>query len=330
MMKFLILLLATVAAHAQDHYLEPLAMAPIGSIRGLSVVNDSVLWVSGTQGKAGRSTDGGRNWQWFSIEGCEDVDFRDIEAFSSEKAVLMGIDAPARIYMTTDGGRRWERVYFNETKGMFLDGMDFQDEQEGMIIGDPVGGAFTVLHTRNGGASWETINGPESIYGEGSFAASGTTIRYLQDSTLAMASGGRFFRYNTGKWEVIRFPIPQGKSSEGIFSFAFRDKNEGVAVGGDYITSTGHCIWTKDGGRTWEAPKTPTGGYRSSVEYLGDQQLIATGPDGTDISSDGGMNWTALSNEGYHVARKAKQGKRVYLAGQKGRIAVLREQRPAQ
>lgn len=325
-------LLHTMALQGQTYRLRPLVTAPVSSIRGLSVVNDSVIWISGTEGKAGKSVDGGKHWEWYTVPGCDTCDFRDIEAFSAEKAVIMGIAEPARIYLTTDGGRHWKQVYYNDTKGIFLDGMHFRDHQKGLIIGDPVDGIFTILRTTNGGETWEAVKGPPAKEGEASFAASGTTVQMLDGKTFAACSGGsvsRFFRYDGASWTNFPVPVAQGAPSKGIFSFAFRNARQGVAVGGDYLdmkNTTGNCVLTKDGGKTWTVPATGPRGYRSSVTYLNDRRLLATGPTGTDISEDGGLNWSAVSDEGFHVAQKAKKGTKIYLAGSKGRIAVLEVQ----
>ncbi|RPE05912.1 oxidoreductase [Chitinophaga lutea] len=317
-------------ALAQTPYrLRALTDAPITSIRGLSVVDDAVLWVSGTGGKAGRSLNGGKTWEWFTIPGCDTCDFRDVEAFSADKAIVMGIAEPARIYLTTDGGGTWKQVYFNAAKGMFLDGMDFQSGKAGVAVGDPIGGRFTLIRTANGGDSWQPFEGPAAGEGEAIFAASGTTLRALPGGDYAFSSGGaqsRFFRYSKGKWNIYTIPAIQGQASTGIFSFAFRDARYGVAVGGDYLRmkeTRQNCVITADGGRTWQAPQQAPGGYRSAVEFIDAQRLVATGPTGTDLSTDGGQTWNLLSTDGFHAARRAKKGKLIYLAGSKGRIAVL-------
>ncbi len=46
------------------------------SLRGLSVVSDEVIWVSGNKGTTGKSMDGGRTWQWNKVFGYELKDFR--------------------------------------------------------------------------------------------------------------------------------------------------------------------------------------------------------------------------------------------------------------
>ena len=69
---------------------------------------------------------------------------------------------------------------------------------------------------------------------------------------------------------------------------------------------------------------TPPSGYRSSVEQLGDGTLITTGPNGTDLSADGGATWRSLSTEGFHVVTRARRGDLVLFAGADGRLARLR------
>src|SRR5690348_1228036 len=55
-------------------------------------------------------------------------------------------------------------------------------------------------------------------------------------------------------WEVSETPVAAGAESAGIFSIAFRDKDHGLVVGGDYrkpneVGAT--TATTSDGGKTW-------------------------------------------------------------------------------
>ena len=150
------------------------------SLRGLSVVNDNVIWVSGNKGTVGRSNNSGKTWKWMTVTGFEKTDFRDIEAFDGATAVIMAVAEPAYILKTTDGGETWKVVYENKTKGMFLDAMEFWNEQAGIVVGDPIDGRFFVTRTFDGGNTWQDIpftNRPVADSGEACFAASGTNIR---------------------------------------------------------------------------------------------------------------------------------------------------------
>src|SRR5687767_15448661 len=130
MKQLLIVLLCTctLIASSQNKTLPRLEILTSGtktSLRGLSVVNDQVIWVSGSNGTVGKSTNGGKNWKWMTVKGFEKNDFRDIEAFDASTAIIMSVDAPAYILKTIDGGETWKVVFENRTKGMFLDAMEF-------------------------------------------------------------------------------------------------------------------------------------------------------------------------------------------------------------
>lgn len=127
------------------------------SLRGLSVVNDNIVWVSGSNGTVGKSTNGGKNWKWFTVKGFEKSDFRDIEAFDAVTAVIIAVAEPGYILKTNDGGETWKVVYENKTKGMFLDAMEFWNEQSGIVIGDPIDGRFFITRSFDGGNTWQDI-----------------------------------------------------------------------------------------------------------------------------------------------------------------------------
>ncbi|HRN58348.1 MAG TPA: oxidoreductase, partial [Agriterribacter sp.] len=59
------------------------------------------------------------------------------------------------------------------------------------------------------------------------------------------------------------------------------------------------------------------------VEFMTKKKLVSCGTTGVDVSEDGGMNWKLISKEGFHVCRKAKRGRTVFLAGRDGRIGRL-------
>src|SRR6478672_4920027 len=95
------------------------------SLRGLSVVDDNVLWASGSSGTVARSTNGGKTFEWITIPGYQQRDFRDVEAFDANTALIMAVAEPAIILKTKDAGNTWKKVFEDSTKGMFLDAMDF-------------------------------------------------------------------------------------------------------------------------------------------------------------------------------------------------------------
>ncbi|MER3463927.1 MAG: oxidoreductase [Chitinophagaceae bacterium] len=305
------------------------------NIRGLSAVNDNVVWVSGSNGTVGVSTDGGKSWKWKVVKGFEKTDFRDIEAFDGATAVIMAVGEPAYILKTNDGGSTWKVVYENKAKGMFLDAMEFWNEQAGIVIGDPTNGKFFIARTFSGGDSWKEIPDnfkPKADSGEACFAASGTNIRVLDRDEAIFVSGGKRSRVFI-RDAAIDLPIVQGKESTGANSIAVLDQsplkggNQMIVVGGDFsndTSSANNCFFSSNRGKTWSPPKSGPHGYKSCVEYLNKKELVTCGTTSVDYSADRGNTWTLISVEGFHVCRKAKNGTAVFFAGPNGKVGILK------
>ena len=324
---FLLLMLCSVVK-MQAQTVKLLNSGSKASLRGLSVVSDDVVWVSGSGGSVGRSVDGGENWTWKTVPGFEKTDFRDIEAFDKNTAIIMGIADPAFILKTTDGGQNWSVVFKDTTKGMFLDAMEFWNEQSGIVIGDPLGDKIFIARTFDGGENWQGIpaaNIPTADKGEAFFASSGTNVRKLSKQEAVFVSGGLRARLFI-RDKKIELPIIQGKESTGANSMAVKNKKCLIVVGGDFNAkddTTKNCVITLDGGETFTAPVVGPHGYRSCVEYLGKKNWISCGLNGVDYSTDEGRHWAWISKDSFHAVRRAKKGKAVYFSGGGGRIGKL-------
>ncbi|HCW05909.1 MAG TPA: oxidoreductase [Cytophagales bacterium] len=329
----LAIVISTFNLLAQDYQWKNIPINSKSSFRAISVVNNKVVWVGGTKGTLGRSIDGAKTWKYIQVKNFESLDFRSVYAFDSLHIVIANAGSPALILVTTDGGKYWKEVYRNETKEAFIDGMDFWNKEHGVIYGDPINGKMLLAYTIDGGNSWteapETKR-PVLKEGEASFAASGTGIRCYGKKKIVITTGGKVSRLWTTEdvgetWSVSEIPILQEVESAGAFSSIFWNK-KGVIVGGDYKkdSQTGqHVYVTIDKGQHWGLPIRPTRGLREAVEYLENDYLVAVGPQGADQSNDGGVNWTALSDEkGFHTIRKARDGSLVVAAGN-GKIAMI-------
>ncbi|BAV04801.1 Uncharacterized protein SAMN05421788_11880 [Filimonas lacunae] len=307
------------------------------SLRGLSAPSDAVVWVSGNHGNVARSVDGGQHFEWFQVAGFEERDFRDIEAFDADTAVIMAIAEPAQILRTTDGGKHWKIVFTDSTKGMFLDAMSFWGKY-GTVVGDPVNGRFFIAHTTDGGLTWNPMHPymPEAENGEACFASSGTNLHPLKGNLrttfLGMVTGGLSSRLHLIPFDgtkmaelTTRLPMLQGKESTGANSLTAW-KQKWLIVGGDFTqpeNMEGNCLISTNGGKNWQKPGTPPNGYRSCVLYLDKNRAITCGLNGIDVSEDEGFHWFSISTRGFHVVQKAKMGNIVYFAGAKGQIGKM-------
>lgn len=329
-------LLLTYLTFAQSFQLKNIETKVNSSIRGLSVINDRVAWVSGSNGWVGVSDDGGNHWDFRQVTGYEKMDFRSLYAFDQNRAIIANAGSPGNVLITTDAGKTWKTVYSNFNEAAFFDGMDFWNEKEGLIYGDPIDGKMLLLKTEDGGNTWkEVANAPNLNEGEASFAASGTGIRCIGKSKAIISTGGIVSRLwvssDKGEtWSAINTPIIQGEATTGIYSFAV-DKNNLILVGGDYSRpelATKHNLYSTDYGSTWNTPIKPSRGYRECVEFVAEKVLFTTGPTGTDISYDKGINWKPFSEEkGFHVLRKARKGSLIIIAGSNGQISIIQKKK---
>ncbi|QIA09578.1 WD40/YVTN/BNR-like repeat-containing protein [Draconibacterium halophilum] len=149
-----------------------------------------------------------------------------------------------------------------------------------------------------------------------------------------IASGGKaarvFYSADFGRsWQVTKTPMVRGLASSGIFSVTFKNNNEGIIVGGIYDQpelNTNIASYTVDGGVTWLPAATMPKEYRSCVQQVKSGEnafAFAIGKTGCDISTDGGINWNFISDEGYYTFRTIPGKLAGFAAGSEGRISKV-------
>jgi len=293
--------------------------------------------------------------------GAEKLDFRGIWAWDDNTAMVMasGTGDASRIYETKDGCSSWKLLFTNPDKDGFWDAMVFEDWPrtppsafDGWILGDPVRHEFQLLHTQDGGTHWllESKKAPRAEPdAQGAFAASNSAFILAPDALghrtfPIFGSGGTAgaFVYRSmtrticvdgcsekdasspsaaRDWNKAAASLAGGNASSGVFSIAFRDREHGIVVGGDYAKpndSEGTAAWTADLGKTWTAAAKPPHGYRSAVAWDAEAKAwIAAGTNGSDISYDDGKTWVSLDDGNWNALSLP------WVVGPNGRIAKL-------
>jgi hypothetical protein len=217
---------------------------------------------------------------------------------------------------------------------MFLDAMEFWNEDAGIVVGDPINNKFFIIRTFDGGRSWQEVpekNRPVADSGEACFAASGTNVRALDNDEAVFVSGGLSSRvYIRGN--KTKLPVVQGGETTGANSVAVWNRykkkggNQLVVVGGDFNkpgTDSLTCCYSTNRGKSWRLPRTAPHGYRSCVEYLDRRVLVSCGLNGVDYSVDNADSWQWISKESFNTCRISKIGRTVYLAGNNGKVGKL-------
>jgi photosystem II stability/assembly factor-like uncharacterized protein len=191
-----------------------------------------------------------------------------------------------------------------------LYGIDMVSVAEGWAVGDD----GDVLHTVDGGASWEhqdaVVDGAwwavrflDSLHGW----VVGNGARYTDDGgqTWRIASGGGGYAVDfadlSNGWSVtsggtVYRSTDGGRSwdwigpvgtTENLSAVDFVSKQRGWVVG-----AGGTILRTTDGGATWSQQDSPTAAWLSGVSFVSASEGWAAGDDVVLHTTDGGVTWT--------------------------------------
>ena len=259
------------------------------SLRGIHDVGGGVAWASGTNGTVLRTEDGGYLWQTCAIPpGAEKLDFRAIQAFDENTAIVMssGPGDQSRLYKTTDGCQTWKLLFTNPDKDGFWDALKFTAVVDpmahgkcfGTLLGDPISNHFTLFVSLDCGATWERQKTlPVALPSEGAFAASNSSLltfgsgvssrifvtggragaRYLSFSTYVDSyppEGQRATNpppYEINEWLSEKLPGSDPDDAAGAFAL-YKSKAGTVVVGGNYGKPD------QRGGTAWYRGKNPS------------------------------------------------------------------------
>ena len=238
------------------------------------------------------------------------LEFRSI-AKNNSNIFILNVGNPALLYKVDKSNLQTTLVYKETHEKVFYDSLNFWNANEGIAIGDPTDGTFSIIITRDGGVTWNkqpATDLPKLVEGEAAFAASNTNIVIKGDHTWLFSGGIKsrvFYSPNKGKtWTVYNTPIVQGKAMTGIFTADFYDAKHGFIAGGDYAIlgqNFGNKARTIDGGKTWKLIAENKGfGYASCVQYIPGSEgkgIVSVGASGLFYSADSGLNWKQLAND---------------------------------
>ncbi len=329
--SLLFLCFSTLPAPAQQFSWSRQNSNSTASLRGLAVVNDTVVWASGSGGAILRTLNGGMQWEKLATP-SDSLDFRSLWVFNAQEALIASAGQPAHIYRTQDGGQHWQLVYADTTGKAFFDALSFWDPLTGLALSDPIEERILLLQTWDGGRSWSTLPPPAAEKDEAFFAASNASIAMAAPAKAWIGTGGGAIRvlYSSDggqRWQIQPVPLQRRSAASGLYALSFATDRLGVAVGGAYdqpAEGRQAAVYTRNGGKRWRLPQTPPRGYRSGLANLPNTStFISVGTTGTDISRDGGKNWSAFNNESLNSIRFSPSGRRAWAVGAQGAIFVI-------
>jgi photosystem II stability/assembly factor-like uncharacterized protein len=310
-------------------------------LQAVSAPGNGVVWVSGLAGTYALSLDFGASWRPGIVPGAEKLELRDIHAVdeSTAYALSSGTGDQSRIFKTTDGGASWSLSFVNPDPDGFFDCFDFWDEDHGLLYGDSVSGRLVLFETSDG-KTWTRVRAerlPAARPGEGGFAASGTCLVTVGETTAYVGTGAGSSRVlRTGdrgrSWEAFETPIGSAAATAGITSLTFWDRENGIAVGGDIAAPDerqNNVAVLSGGGRAARlaAPPTFEGAIYGIAHVPGTspKALVAVGPKGAAYSLDSAQTWMPLSDDSYWSVgfESSSEGGVGWMVGPEGRISRL-------
>ncbi|NNF28831.1 MAG: oxidoreductase [Gemmatimonadetes bacterium] len=306
-------------------------------LQSVSPVNDDLIWVSGHEGALLRSLDGGATWTSVPSPAGDSLQFRDIKAFSPDRAVILssGSGPLSRIYRTTDGGRSWTLAFLMPEEDGFLDCLDFWDRDRGFAYGDAIDEVPYVLQTEDGGRTWERVPSsglPAALPGEGGFAASGTCAVAGDGGQgwIATGAGGSARVLTTTdygvSWTAADLPVARGAMA-GAFTIAAHAGAPVMILGGDLgredqvvanaIVRSEPAAWSP---AETDAP-LPGAVYGSAA--LDSRTVFAFGPRGSAYTADRGVSWIRVPEVEAWAGAWGPGGSRGWAVGTGGRLWVI-------
>ncbi len=250
------------------------------NLASVKAVSQSVAWVAGSGAQVLTTTNSGNTWTPVGGGAIGTADIYVVNAVDANTAFISTTPGDSTfIYRTANAGTTWTRVYL--LAGGFIDGIKMFDANNGIAVGDPVGGRWTVLKTTNGGASWARIaSEPLQVGSEAgwnnSLATFGTADIWFGTNSA------RVYRSTDGGATWSSSPVPFTNSLSVNFSSALY----GLA-GSD----SGGVARTIDGGVTWTPISLGGTGFVSGFSGTGADFFAAQGGS-VYRSSDRGATWT--------------------------------------
>ena len=219
----------------------------VGQFITLTFVNQHILYACGTDmtttigvnRRIYKSADGGATWAKLASTGF--LGSFNLHFFNEQ----VGLSANAsKIQKTTDGGQTWRTTY----SAGGIDGIDklrFITPLNGFAAGGlfyDLINAGTLLHTLNGGETWQRIAWPYGAITQIDFVSAAVGyISTVPAKLYKTTDGGQ-------TWNLVNTPIPGGSTQ------AFLSEQEAY-VGGE------KGLWhTQDAGNTWQTEYSLPGG----------------------------------------------------------------------
>ena len=296
---------------------------------GVAVVDQDNAWVVGQRGVVLHLTEGGRNVEaqetglrnaWYS---ASFVDAQD-GLISGEYGTIM---------RTRDGGKTWRRLSVDipvRKEEVLVMGVDpTKDNVELREAALPhvfsltraktnplyiwgVGEWGTIVHSSNGGESWENLSLGSDVMLNGVYFVNETEGWVVGEfgTILHTTDGGRTWEDQTEVLGLPRYLEPGVSDEEAylasipelhledlyFYDVGFANPLEGYVVG-----LSGFLLQTSDGGKTWHYTHGDTYDHLFKIALANQKTGVVSGAVGTILTGGSEKKWTPLEDVQEHV-----------------------------
>ena len=265
------------------------------NLYGICLIDSLNGWITTYSSQYLQTKDGGKNWELREIEGEDHLK----SIFFVNKNIGYTTAGLGKVYSTKNGGDTWEA--YDSTYDYSFQDIYFIDENNGWIVGymfiDEGHSKGIILHTSNGGITWETqlVIGGDSDYKRIKF----NSIR-MKDENVGWANSSP---PNDGFGETDVFKTENGGVNwELITTFRYPTSRLKLAAGDTlWAGGGGYDVFaaSPDGGKTWLNTDWPTYRYVSSISpytgkigWMASQHPFKDSTYQLNYTEDMGATWT--------------------------------------
>ena len=247
LVSFILISILWVPTQSQYVWVEQASGSTV-TLWDVSVVDSSSAWASGEGGSVLRTSDAGKTWSNVSNPMFGGLICYTVSAIDANTALIAGSNSSSTnpgIFRTTDGGVSWSQPW-SATTG-FVNGLIMVSTSEGFAFCDPVASTFLILHTTDGGQTWNALSTAPNSGGE-----AGSVGGYAAVDPLHLwfgTSNGNLWRTSDGGGHWTFSSILSSPDFYVTWLW-FSDASNGWA------SVAGSISKTKNGGADWQSLET--------------------------------------------------------------------------
>lgn len=283
-------------------------------LRSISASSENNVWACGDSGRVLRTINGGMNW--ISVNAApipNNLNLNSIYALDSLTAIVAGSGASSFLFRTSNGGATWQQV-FTETGG-FINSVQMGNSFAGFMVGNPIGGRWSLWGTTTGGMTWDSA----SFY----LPAAGAETGYSNSFFFDVNAGVWFGTNNTRLYKTLTLVswTPQTTTGQ-VNSNAIWFNNPLIGMTG----GTG-MLFTTNGGTSWQNTISPLPGSADITGITGSGNMYLATRLSTQIymTQNIGLIWTqnynAPAGNYRHITKDRTSGLTFYAVRSNGGIS---------